>query len=99
MMIVGAGDTAASVIGRLIGRHPITVGSRKTVEGTAAGILSTLASWWVVFAAVGMQVKASQCMQLIAFTVGAGLLEACTSQLDNIMIPLYYLAHTLTLTH
>jgi dolichol kinase len=113
LMAVGVGDTAASVVGRLVGRRPIHIGSKKTVEGTLAGICCTLVSWWLVLRWLGGDsgvtgvtgdgavggfggvLSGQQWLRLVACTAGAGLLEACTSQLDNIMIPMYYLTHML----
>lgn len=107
IMVIGFGDTMASVVGRTYGRVPIHAGSRKTVEGTLAGALSTMAAWLLVLqAAVGGSARTAaqggvgwpapaQWRSLAAATAGACLLEACTSQLDNILIPLWYLPHCL----
>jgi hypothetical protein len=66
------------------------------VEGTAAGVLLTLAAWCLAlhWAPMGA-LSGRQWAALTACTAGAGLLEAITSQLDNIMIPMFYLAHVL----
>ena len=103
----------ASAYGRARGRTPVHRGSSKTVEGTAAGALSTLAGWAAALlaerallapaaAAAGgagalprCALSAAAWLQLAAATLGACLLEAATSQLDNILIPLYYLPHCL----
>lgn len=112
MMVIGFGDTMASVVGRRYGRMPIHTGSHKTVEGTLAGTLSTLAAWWAVLlvafdgsmdsreerTGLGVWLGSGQWVQLGLATVGACLLEACTSQLDNILIPLWYLPHCLLVT-
>ena len=102
MMVIGFGDTMASVVGRTYGRIPIHDGSRKTVEGTLAGALSTLLAWWGVLHAALSRPGASasvpgvvQWQQLATATAGACLLEACTSQLDNILIPLWCFPHCL----
>ena len=107
LMVIGFGDTMASVVGRTYGRVPIHDGSRKTVEGTLAGALSTMAAWWVLLLAarsgsaraptwaVAPWPSVPQWQHLAAATVGACLLEACTSQLDNILIPLWYFPHCL----
>lgn len=96
IMIVGVGDTFASVVGKLLGRSPVHAASKKTLEGTGAGTLLTLAAWWVMLrlAPIGA-LTAQQWASLAACTAGAGVLEAITSQLDNIMIPMFYLAHVL----
>ncbi|KAF6252101.1 hypothetical protein COO60DRAFT_1554929 [Scenedesmus sp. NREL 46B-D3] len=99
MVIIGVGDTAASMVGKLLGRVPIHCGSRKTVEGTVAGIASSLGAWCLLFWAAGMGLPGgmslSWWLQLVLATVGAGLLEAVTSQLDNVLLPLWYLPHLL----
>jgi hypothetical protein len=99
MVIIGVGDTAASMIGKLLGRVPIHVGSRKTVEGTVAGIVSSLGAWCLLLWAGGMGVAGgmswSWWLQLVLATAGAGLMEAVTSQLDNVLLPLWYLPHLL----
>jgi CDP-diglyceride synthetase len=105
--IIGVGDTAASAAGRLLGRIPVHSGSRKTVEGTAAGVLCTLLAWAPLVAMAGWEGgdnggggggafgAAAVWHGLAAATLGAGLLEAATSQLDNLLIPLYYMPHLL----
>lgn len=99
MVIIGVGDTAASMVGKLLGRVPIHAGSRKTVEGTVAGIASSLGAWCLLLWAGGMGVPGgmSWCwwLQLLLATAGAGLMEAVTSQLDNVLLPLWYLPHLL----
>ncbi len=109
-MVIGFGDTMASVVGRAFGRIPIYYSSRKTVEGTAAGAISTLAGWWTVLLLAVWQQSSNgpagaavarlwpgttEWVLLVAATAGACLLEACTSQLDNILIPLWYFPHCL----
>jgi hypothetical protein len=99
MVIIGVGDTAASMVGKLLGRVPIHAGSRKTVEGTVAGIASSLGAWCLLLWAVGMGVPGgiswAWWLQLLLATAGAGLMEAVTSQLDNVLLPLWYLPHLL----
>jgi dolichol kinase len=99
MVIIGVGDTAASMVGKLLGRVPIHNGSRKTVEGTVAGIVSSLGAWCLLLWAGGVGVpggmSVSWWLQLVLATAGAGLMEAVTSQLDNVLLPLWYLPHLL----
>ncbi|KAI8471291.1 MAG: hypothetical protein J3K34DRAFT_417709 [Monoraphidium minutum] len=108
MMVIGFGDTMASIVGSAWGRVPIHGGSRKTVEGTLAGAFATMGAWWAVLLAAAATAGAgtgavrwpcpTQWQQLAVATVGACLLEACTSQLDNILIPLWYFPHCLLVT-
>lgn len=94
MIIIGVGDTAASMVGKLLGRVPIHAGSRKTVEGTVAGITSSLGAWCLLLWCGGVGGGGWQWwVQLVAATAGAGLMEAVTSQLDNVLLPLWYLPH------
>eukprot|EP00879_Flechtneria_rotunda_P019509 GHRR01020491.1.p2 GENE.GHRR01020491.1~~GHRR01020491.1.p2 ORF type:complete len:146 (-),score=24.57 GHRR01020491.1:250-687(-) len=94
MVIIGAGDTAASMVGKMLGRVPVHDGSRKTVEGTVAGILSSLGAWCLLLWGAGVPGGSWRWwLQLLLATAGAGLMEACTSQLDNILLPLWYLPH------
>lgn len=93
----GFGDTAASVAGSLLGRHPICLGSKKTIEGTAAGVAATLGAWWLLAAALpsrgggdGLQIDSWG--QLAVASALSCLLEAVTTQLDNVFMPLHYFA-------
>lgn len=96
LVIIGVGDTAASFVGKLFGRMPVHAGSSKTVEGTLAGIVASLAAWvlllWVVKLLPALT-AGQWWSQLVIATAGAGLMEAATSQLDNILLPLWYLPH------
>jgi dolichol kinase len=94
MVIIGVGDTAASAVGKLWGRVPIYKGSRKTVEGMVAGVASSLGAWCLLLWCAGLRGGSmGWWLQLVLVTTGAGLMEACTSQLDNILLPLWYLPH------
>ncbi|KAK9866795.1 hypothetical protein WJX84_005754 [Apatococcus fuscideae] len=73
IIILGLGDSAASVLGRAYGRHRITTGNRKTMEGTCSGAAATMAGF-------------------LAASVASCLLEAATTQLDNVFIPLHHFA-------
>lgn len=74
-------------------------GSRKTVEGTAGGVAVTLAAWAALLAAAGGGTLAAVAAPgaagwsvLAAATVAACLLEASTTQLDNVFVPLHLFA-------
>lgn len=94
----GFGDTAASAVGSLLGRRPICRGSKKTVEGTGAAAVAALAAWWLLAAALSTGSSGSSALgiaswpALAAATVLSCLLEAATTQLDNIFMPLHYFA-------
>lgn len=101
LVIIGVGDTAASFVGKLFGRVPVHAGSSKTVEGTLAGVSASVCAWmlllWTVqlLPGVGTARGVAWWLQLLGATAGAGLMEAATSQLDNILLPLWYLPHLL----
>lgn len=93
----GLGDTAASVVGRLCGRHPICPGSPKTYEGTLGGLTATLLGWaalgWLGGSGLGgAQHTPAALLGLLAATAMSSLLEALTTQLDNLFVPLHYCA-------
>jgi len=109
IVITGVGDAAASIIGSQLGRNPVAIGSRKTVEGTASSIVASLIAWNVieqVFPGVAL-LRNSWGVNgilgggargwLAGATVLSSLLEAWTDQLDNIFIPLHYCALVLCL--
>ena len=96
VVVLGMGDAVASVVGIHLGRCRWP-GTRKTVEGTAAAAASMLllllllrrllqgghaewlgpaSDWWA----------AALCTALVC------LLEAWTSQIDNLFLPIYYCA-------
>lgn len=104
----GFGDTAASAVGSLYGRHPLCHGCSKTVEGTAAGAAAMLAAWGLLAWAEAAMASSSGGGGLwvpIQWTVGGSgwpllagatalscLLEGVTTQLDNVFMPLHYFA-------
>mmetsp|Transcript_15123 Transcript_15123/g.42381 ORF Transcript_15123/g.42381 Transcript_15123/m.42381 type:complete len:354 (+) Transcript_15123:76-1137(+) len=89
ILVLGVMDTAASVVGIKFGCTPVHSGARKTAEGLLGGILCTLAAWCVLLAAgVPPQLTAAG---IAASTAATGLLEAVTTQMDNLFLPLYYL--------
>ncbi|KXZ52339.1 hypothetical protein GPECTOR_10g971 [Gonium pectorale] len=95
LVSLGSGDTAAACIGFLLGRQVLFRGGKKTWEGTASGAAAMMASWAVVvrWLDVGWAVGWGTWGALAAATGGVALLEAVTCQLDNVVVPLYYLTH------
>mmetsp|Transcript_26083 Transcript_26083/g.62064 ORF Transcript_26083/g.62064 Transcript_26083/m.62064 type:complete len:96 (+) Transcript_26083:581-868(+) len=87
-------DTAASAFGIWLGRTPIHPSSQKTVEGLCGGVASTLAFWWVLEScgALGTLPATQGVFCVAAATLGSGILEVCTAQLDNLFLPASYLA-------
>ncbi len=77
----------ASIVGKYVGRVHWP-GSPKTVEGTAAFVGSILACAWLM-RAVGM-VEGFDMGRYAVATTMAGLLEASSSQNDNLVIPIFF---------
>eukprot|EP00897_Mesotaenium_endlicherianum_P002606 jgi/Mesen1/2373/ME000156S01520 len=93
VLSLGIGDTLASVVGVRYGRHKMTTHSRKSVEGTTAGIASMAASCALLaFLLPHAPATALEWLGAGAATAVAGLLEAYTTQLDNAFVPLVYFA-------
>ncbi|KAG2439482.1 hypothetical protein HXX76_004836 [Chlamydomonas incerta] len=99
LVSLGSGDTAAACVGFLLGRRRLFRGGKKTWEGTASGAAAMLASWRVVvwWMDVGWALGWGTWARLGGITAGVALLEAVTSQLDNVVVPLYYLTHLVLL--
>lgn len=100
----GFGDSAASLVGRLWGRHALAADSPKTWEGLAAGAAATLAGWvgaWLltsVLPGAALRVGPGALGGLLAATLASCFLEAVTGQLDNAVLPLHYYTLLLCLT-
>ncbi|GAA5821323.1 hypothetical protein JCM10212_006779 [Sporobolomyces blumeae] len=86
VLVLGIGDSLASIIGKLFGRTRWP-GTSKTVEGTAAFIVSIMVSAWVL-RVVHLVPSFSLGRYLLAVTLSA-LFEAASSQNDNLVIPIY----------
>ncbi|GAA6024759.1 hypothetical protein JCM10207_008888 [Rhodosporidiobolus poonsookiae] len=86
VLVLGIGDSMASIIGKLLGRHRWP-GTPKTVEGTLALILSVVGSAWF-FRLIGIVEHFSVPRYLLATTLAA-LLEAASAQNDNLVLPIY----------
>ena len=100
IMILGVADSAASAVGRRYGCHKL-LRTHKSLEGTLGGIVLTLLGW------VGLGVALSSFTGqgslaggvagvtwsgILVAVAGSCLLEAVTTQLDNIFLPLHHLA-------
>ncbi|KAL0080425.1 hypothetical protein F4703DRAFT_1931390 [Phycomyces blakesleeanus] len=100
ILSLGVGDAAASLVGKSLGRLH-WAGTKKTVEGTIAYITAVLISSYVVIQTakiLGVE-GASQLIwgkkEWVSYTIMVtmtGLLEAFSTQNDNIIIPLYMFA-------
>jgi dolichol kinase len=88
---LGVQDAVASICGALCGRTRwFSLG--KTVEGTSAGILAAFAvavTWGYV---IGTVTESTSVVGIALASVAAGLFEAWTAQIDNLVLPLLYFA-------
>ncbi|XP_020599987.1 dolichol kinase EVAN isoform X1 [Phalaenopsis equestris] len=92
ILSLGIGDTMASMVGHKYGVLRWSKTGKKTIEGTAAGITSVLASCSILLplmASTGYILSQHWLSLVVAVSV-TGLLEAYTTQLDNAFIPLVF---------
>lgn len=97
VLILGAGDAAAAVIGSKYGTIK-WIGGRKTVEGTVAGIVATIACaeiflrmWFFQGDMSAKQIQAIRQSVILAATTTL-FLEAFTTQIDNLVLPLFFVS-------
>ncbi|KAI7867182.1 hypothetical protein BDF14DRAFT_1806703 [Spinellus fusiger] len=102
ILSLGLGDAAASLVGKYCGRWSWP-GTQKTVEGTLAFVVIVcIGSWCIISMAntmhiedtthFGVMMDSSQWIAYVFIVVLTGLLEAFSTQNDNIVIPLYMYA-------
>jgi len=93
IITVGVQDAAASTFGKLYGKHKWMGGSKKSVEGTAAGIIAALLSTLLFMLVRDVVMHADTLLTLpplsafFAFIL-AGIVEAVSDQIDNLILPL-----------
>jgi len=86
--IMAAGDSAASWIGRRLGRRPIPWNRAKTVEGSIAFALAAFGFSWAILASTGHGAVASGVLAGAA-SVFAAFMESLPWKLDdNLTVPL-----------
>jgi dolichol kinase len=96
VIVLGIGDSAASLCGSLCGKiHWFN--TKKTLEGTIAGVLSILLSVKLFDYLLFTQAVFHLTTPFILATTAACLLESFTDQLDNLFLPLYYYSMLLLL--
>ncbi|XP_033851257.3 dolichol kinase-like [Acipenser ruthenus] len=88
VLAVGVGDTVASVFGSTLGeiRWP---GTKKTVEGTATSIFAQIIAVALLLIFDGTVNLNTSYSWIVGSITLVSLLEAYTSQIDNLMLPLY----------
>jgi len=89
--VVGVGDAVASCVGVLYGRTRWP-GTHKTVEGSVAMLLSMLLFQASILFYTGSTMRDGAWVRLFFSDVLACLLEGCTDQIDNLVVPLYHVA-------
>lgn len=101
VLVLGVGDAAASVFGTLFGRRQWGAENKKTLEGSLGAVLSILVcavgiAWSCqqvhrrMFRWFAPPVPETTTMgQLSVVTLLTMLLEAWTSQIDNLFLPLF----------
>ncbi|XP_061912807.1 dolichol kinase [Entelurus aequoreus] len=90
VLAVGVGDTVASVFGSTMGeiRWP---GTKKTVEGTATSVFAQIIAV-VIFLIFDASINLNSTYLWIVGSIAlVAMLEAYTSQIDNLLLPLYLL--------
>lgn len=92
ILSLGIGDTMASVIGYNYGSLRLNNWSNKTLEGTIAGILSTIGASLILSFCHTTPPPVGSFWSIVIGATGAGLVEAFTSQLDNAFVPIIFYA-------
>lgn len=80
---LGVMDSVAAIIGSKYGKHEWKNGFGRTIEGTLASIVVMLGILGIV-----QQLTVVNSVAVVM----VGLLEAHSSEIDNIILPLYFLA-------
>ncbi|KRT82666.1 hypothetical protein AMK59_3071 [Oryctes borbonicus] len=87
LLSVGIGDSMASCVGTMIGRHRWS-GSNKTIEGTVGCILSQMLMVYLLSLSGYYYLQPYDIMKLLVGIVMVALVEANTTQVDNLVLPL-----------
>ena len=92
LLSVGVFDTVAAVVGSWLGRTRWTITSSRTLEGSLAGLLLTLATVFLLGRLTGVVLPSGA-----NILISSGLVmicEALSSQVDNLCLPLVMLIST-----
>lgn len=91
VLSLGMGDAAASIIGKKYGKHKWPA-SKKSIEGTVAFVLAMMLGEFIV----KLIYHEGSVIRWKRFVVGVlctGIMEAVSSQNDNLIIPIYMWCH------
>jgi dolichol kinase len=83
---IGVGDAVGAVVGKLVGKKPW--GHQRTAEGSLAMAGSMLVSYAAIALTLSEHLEWSVVVALIAAIVFTTLLEAYTTQNDNLVLPM-----------
>eukprot|EP01101_Sappina_pedata_P010020 TRINITY_DN6208_c0_g1_i1.p1 TRINITY_DN6208_c0_g1~~TRINITY_DN6208_c0_g1_i1.p1 ORF type:complete len:574 (-),score=145.92 TRINITY_DN6208_c0_g1_i1:18-1739(-) len=90
LLILGVGDSMASIVGVKIGRTKFP-GTKKSVEGTLAAIISVFGCGYILCGLVeGYDQSWIQWAGFGIATALACLVEAFMTQIDNLFLPIYF---------
>ncbi|KAL0067858.1 dolichol kinase [Marasmius tenuissimus] len=87
ILVLGVGDSLASVVGKRIGIHRWSPTSAKSLEGSLAFTLSIVLSAWILYL-FGM-VESFSTLRYVGVIGCSSLLEALSDQNDNLTLPLF----------
>jgi len=82
VIAIAVGDSFSAVIGSKYGKNRWSKSSNKTIEGSTASFLAQQLFCYLIIGRVG-----SSFLPVIISTI----MEASTNQIDNLLVPLYYL--------
>jgi dolichol kinase len=87
LLTIGIGDTAASIVGSRFGTHHWH-GSKKTIEGTIACVVSQLLTiCFLIFLDVLKLPTTKDHVKTVVAIIMTSILEAKTDQVDNLALP------------
>jgi dolichol kinase len=87
LISIGIADALASLCGRCFGRHRWMTGTttnKKTIEGSVGNFMGLLLGWSFISAVINQNLISTNAIQT---AIGTTLLEAFSSQNDNLLIP------------
>ncbi|KAJ8960605.1 hypothetical protein NQ318_013897 [Aromia moschata] len=88
LLSIGVGDTAASIVGSHYGKH-FWKGSKKTIEGTVACVLSQIGLiYLLIYFGCLEYLSLEQSIKLYLAVFVTSIVEAKTTQVDNLVLPL-----------
>ncbi|EGG21782.1 hypothetical protein DFA_01668 [Cavenderia fasciculata] len=91
LLTIGVGDSAASYFGVRYGRTKM-FGTSKSLQGTIGGITCTVLACLVLLPFIGIPFTLSTLVHIIITSTLCCLIEASTTQIDNLVLPLVCLS-------